>query len=931
MSNSYKTVSEIIEEWKKDYNFAILLKDAENYYAHTNPYALPPYETLEEHIDLVLIYFDKLCKIHQLDRIIYGLIYEYLQIVDLESPILQLFIKKLFVFTIVYHDHGKVNENFQASQEKMNNIYFKGKENLDNAIGTHHSTLSSYIYLNHLLDDAIVLFKHNKKEQKCAITIALLFSYAIYLHHSKYLYNDYWEKIIRESKKVEHFESYLKIFNKKLNNPQVSSILGNLEILKREKFTSPFEKSFPLYQLIRLNFSLLTASDYLATNQYMSGFPVEDFGVLSESRIDELYNEVKNNEWINKSMGKVNYNKKTYDELNTLSLDKKPIEKSNQNLNLLRQQMATEAIRNIRNHPNQSIFYLEAPTGGGKTNISMLLTLELLKNNKNLNKVYYVFPFTTLIDQTFESIKENLDLNDYEIVALHSKASFNNSSDAEDDQYGTQKKNYINRLFVNYPFCLLSHIRFFDILKTNVKETNYLLHRIANSIVVIDELQAYSPEHWDKVMYFIAQYARAYNIKFIIMSATLPKVDNLKIERVDHDNIVYLLPHAKSDYFQNINFAGRVAFDFSLLPNRIELDLLARKVLEESKNYADVDGGKEKPKGSVYTIIEFIFKKTATLFKQVIESLDQGFFDEIFVLSGTILHHRRRFIINYLKRKENRSKKILLITTQVVEAGVDIDMDLGFKDTSLIDSEEQLAGRINRNVNKENCKLFLFNHNAEGVIHKDDLRFEVSKTLSIEDKAYILKSKDFDFLYQKVIDLKNTRNLDSSFVGLTDYLNAVNMLQFKSVNEDFKLINQENFSCFIPMKIPINIPGENDNIKEAIFNDSDLNFLATYDVFPDLEDKISGEEVFDVYLGLIGSNQTFITKKIALKEIQAILSKFIFSTFATEKIRQELTIFMNIEKSEYGYFYMDRYQAFYDEKSGINESSFENIDLVQFI
>src|SRR5699024_8274778 len=120
------------------------------------------------------------------------------------------------------------------------------------------------------------------------------------------------------------------------------------------------------------------------------------------------------------------------------------------------------------------------------------------------------------------------------IVALHSRSSFSSTEDDKmnesDASYGKAKENYIDRLFVNFPFTLLSHVRFFDILKTNIKETNYLLHRLANSVVVIDELQSYNPNQWDKLMYFIKKYADLYNIRFIIMSATLPKIGNLKIK-----------------------------------------------------------------------------------------------------------------------------------------------------------------------------------------------------------------------------------------------------------------------------------------------------------------------------------------------------------------------------------------------------------------
>ena len=96
-----------------------------------------------------------------------------------------------------------------------------------------------------------------------------------------------------------------------------------------------------------------------------------------------------------------------------------------------------------------------------------------------------------------------------------------NTQNEADAKYGSEIKNLIDNLFVNYPFALLTHIKFFDVLKSNSKNSNYLLHRFANSIVIIDELQAYSPEHWDKIKYYISKYSELFNIRFIIMSATL--------------------------------------------------------------------------------------------------------------------------------------------------------------------------------------------------------------------------------------------------------------------------------------------------------------------------------------------------------------------------------------------------------------------------
>lgn len=928
MCSSIDSLSAILGQYKESFSIEHTLKDYRKYYAHTPPnFRTISVETLSEHLDLVQAYFQKLVDAHGLDPVIDKLILGYLSQLEVDSPVLANYIKKLFVHSICYHDHGKVNENFQASKHKMDNPYFRGKEDPENGIDTQHSTLSAFIFLCHKINEVLQIESFSSQEKNIAVSNCILFSYSIYRHHGKYFEDDFLDKIICDNQKGKKLQRYLSLFIGDAKFDKIVESLLKLETILPNISFSDYARSFQLYQLLRLNFSLLTASDYLATNEYMSGMPVDKFGTLERKRIDTIHNHVRESEWLDEGI-KPNYNKKTYEELGTLSLDK-PNNKSNVNLNLLRQQMATEAIRRVRNNTEQKIFYLEAPTGGGKTNISMLVAMELLKANAELNKVLYVFPFTTLIDQTYKSMIETLGLDENEIVALHSKASLQNET--EDDQYGIAKKNYIDHLFINYPFCLLSHIRFFEILKTNEKEKNYLLHRLANSVVVIDELQAYSPDHWDKVMYLLVNYADFYNIRFVVMSATLPKLDRLRIERLPKKRVVYLLEDARKDYFQNANFKNRVEFDFSLLNKKIDLEELAKKILTESQKFSEMDGGWEKPVGSVFTIVEFIFKKSATWFHDLMNKTHNGFFDKIFVLSGTILTHRRLYIINYLKCKENRSKRILLITTQVVEAGVDIDMDLGFKDSSLIDSDEQLAGRINRNVDKSLCKLFLFNLDKESIIYGKDIRYEMMKKISSDEYEKILENKDFDYLYDKVIDFKNKRNIDPNFIGIGEYVSHFKELRFRSSSDKFKLIDQKNISCFIPMSVPIMVDAQKKGGKEMVFSKGDVQLLHEMGVFPDSENQIGGKAVFDLYIEVIHSKKSFFDRKIDLKRLQAIMSKFVFSLFATKDMEEKITLFADMEKSQYGYYYMERWEEFYNDASGIDESAFEDIDKVQFI
>lgn len=934
MSNSYNTVAAILQATRPINDFLI---DADKYYAHISPKNSPikkAPETLQQHIELVQDKFRLLCITHGLDIVIDNLINDFLYKQQVAHELkLGNFVKKLFVDTIVFHDFGKINENFQESPEKMNNSYFRGKNKPKSVISTHHSGLGAYLFIvKHIEETTTVI---DQKHNHIAMLAILMFSYAIFKHHGKYLNDKYRDTIHFSAKEVICMKKYITNYQY-IIEPKIAKDL-TLNLKKTFDFLDSYQcfNSFSLYALVRLNFSLLTASDYLASGEYMIGIKVKELGTLKEKRINEIYEFVSQSDLMkNDLVEKKNYNKWTYQALAEGFEFKNPKEQSNSNLNLLRREMALEVILNIRKNKDKNLFYIEAPTGGGKTNLSLLATVELLKSNEATNKVFYVFPFTTLITQTYSSIQETLGLTEDEVIQLHSKADFKQKNEEDQDGlYGDKKQNFIDYLFVHYPFCLLSHVKFFDLLKTNEKSNNYLLHRLANSIVVIDELQSYNPEHWDKIIYFINHYAKLFNIKFILMSATLPKIGDLAVLEKEYvSDFIYLLPNAKhpeKGYFLNPNFSKRVAFNFDLFEREnLTLEEIAQSLLKKSQKYAALDFGKAKPKDSVYCIIEFIFKKSATEFHQAIIGIHDNFFDEILVLSGTILEHRRKEIINALKNPDNRKKRILLITTQVVEAGVDIDMDLGFKDRSIVDSEEQLAGRINRNVNKKGCTLYLFNYNKEQVIYGQDKRYKETKKMKVADYQRILREKDFDYLYNTIFkNINFWANSDSVSKEnhknqLKYYKAKVENLQFQSVHWDFKLIDQENISCFMPLTIPVAVEGIKKGTTDAVFSKNELIFLKENNIVPNIKNEIAGSEVFDLYIDIIKNRRDYISQKIAEKTLQGIMSKFIFSLFANDNVKSQIVFHANEEKSVFGYKYIERWKNFYSKTTGMNDDKF---------
>jgi CRISPR-associated endonuclease/helicase Cas3 len=444
---------------------------------------------------------------------------------------------------------------------------------------------------------------------------------------------------------------------------------------------------------------------------------------------------------------------------------------------------------------------------------------------------------------------------------------------------------------------------------------------LANSIVIIDELQAYNPEHWDKIKYFIAKYAELFNIQFIIMSATLPKIDEIELSGYKPKPFVSLISDAKN-YLQNPNFAGRVKIKTNLLNKKIELSELANIVLEKSKKYAETRN--DGYLGSVHTIIEFIFKKSASAFFRELQKCEDEngkFYDEIFVLSGTILEARRKYIIDFLKAPRNKNTKVLLITTQVVEAGVDIDMDLGFKNQSLIDSDEQLAGRINRNINKQNCELFLFKHDSPKRIYGDDLRYQETEKFDAKRIKDILSNKSFDELYKKVFAGIFKTNISAYKKGLDEYLDNFSRFDFKGIHHDFRLIDSQNVNIFVPIDIPVN------GYSTKSFSDKEFEWITKNNCLENTN-FVSGEKMWERYVSIIENKELeFTQKNYELKILNGIMSNFVFSVFIYKL--SDLSEFIEnprTDESKFQLYYKLRKEGLsniYTIEGGLNEEYLE--------
>ncbi len=681
-------------------------------------------------------------------------------------------LKEIFVNAIYLHDIGKTNPYFQA--KKMGNEHFKKYKQDTNS--SDHSALSSDLFITYYLKIIEKLPDRTSKEKFKFLLYT--FSYHQAKHHSN----------------LANFKEY----RKDENDPKFY-----WQYLDR--FQIPY---FEFYILNKLLFSLLVSSDYYATNEYMANFPIDDFGLFSQEE-------------------KENLNKQFFAYTAKFQ--------NPTGINLLRNEMFEEAQKNLLQNLDKNIFYLEAPTGSGKTITSINLALQLLSHDEKLNKLFYIFPFNTLVEQT-KNVFDEIFKDELKIEVINSITPITINEEKQEDEESKYQKSYINRLFFHSPAIITTHVSLFNILFGTSKEDNFPLWQLANSVIIIDEIQSYNNHLWWYMVEFFDKYASLLNIKIIIMSATLPKLDYF-LEKGKKDSFVELIIN-KEYFFQNELFKNRVKIDFSLLDEKMSIEKLVGFLHNQPKDKK--------------ILFEFIKKQSAREFYNAIK--DE--FENVYELSGDDNKAYRQYVIN-----KSKNEILIIIATQVIEAGVDIDMDIGFKDISTIDGEEQFMGRINRSCLREG-KVYFFNMDKVEDIYRGDNRLGLDlKQIKYRD---ILQNKDFDVYYGEVLD--NIKRQGDRFQNgmMTNYENfaeLVRKLNYKEISKTMTLINSQNFTLYFPFQIDLSIykgVKEFVGLEDLFLTDGKLDGRKVWEAFKNLN-LIEGYANKEIYKSKINSLMQFFT------------------------------------------------------------------------
>jgi len=722
-------------------------------------------------------------------------------------------IKEMFYNAIYLHDLGKMNPCFQS--KKMQNPLFKEYEGCSDSKHSFGGVVYFIDYYKPMIEKV-----EEDADYYRLIYILYNFSYHIAKHHGR----------------LAKIEEYLS--DKREEHPDFNNIKKDVALY--------LDKKFEFYILNRFLFSLLVSSDYYATSEYMAKMPTDNFGLFSQEE-------------------KVNL-KSSFDGYVQKFGEPKGINK-------LRSEIFKEAESNLLQHLDKHIYYLEAPTGSGKTITSINLALQLLNHDDRLNKLFYIFPFNTLVEQT-KNVFDEIFEDELKIETINSISPIELESKQEENE-SNYTKSYINRLFFHSPAIISTHVALFNILFGTSKEDNFPLWQLANSVIILDEIQSYNNNLWWYMVEFFDKYAQLLNMKIIIMSATLPKLDFFLEKK---SNFVDLISPKKRDaFFTNDYFKSRVEVDFSLLKEEpIELEELEAFFDEIKGDYQKI-------------LFEFIKKQSAREFYEQIKESNEN----VYELSGDDNKAYRQYVIN----KSKEDKPIIIVATQVIEAGVDIDMDLGFKDISTLDSEEQFMGRINRSCKKSDSKVYFFNRDDVAKIYRGDNRLGFDLTKPKYQK--ILEEKNYADYYADVLEVikrNGLRYVSGVNTNIDNFSTLLKKLNYQEISKTMTLINSQNMTLFFPFKIDLDIYK---GVKE--FEDQRIKNYLTDGLF-------DGEKVWESFKAL-NDIEGFSQKKYEQSYINSLMQ---FFTFNLIKYKEGQT------PSHYsyefgGFFYVSNHEDFIED------------------
>ncbi|HEY8690025.1 MAG TPA: CRISPR-associated helicase Cas3' [Chitinophagaceae bacterium] len=644
------------------------------------------------------------------------------------------YLKKLISDACQYHDLGKYTNYFQK--------YLLTNDPVD-------------LYLKqHARFGAYSLFQKYKEKD----IVVAVFLYFIIINHHRNLGDI---RSTEFSRKID-FNSNKEIFDK-----QKANILASIKIIKNE-FAEDFEPflnapdSKLFYQVVKqITYQHPSIQNYFLIN-YL-------FSLLIEAdKLDASDTLLYPRKSIDTSL---------VDQYRPLNLPSSKTDKDtgirgfDQNQVRSYARVKTSGFLERENWAATKLFTLTAPTGIGKTLIALDFALKLKAKIRKIEnrdaQIIYALPFINIIEQSYEVYEKVFENQDVNLLAHYQYADALEQIKGGKDIGNPDKETKYNQkvMMLDTWQCDVVITTFVQFLQTLIGNRNKLLKKFnhfAGSVIILDEVQTLRLAYLPLVgaaLYYLSKFL---NARVVLMTATKPKVFELANQEIlgedDKAAAVELL-----DDFEEV---------FQCFQRTAIVPMIDKKIADEKEFLEKYFLEKWDDSKSCIIVCNTV-KRSSDLFNLLRDNVD----NPIYYLSTNIVPLHRQSIIHAIQNDLKLGLKPVLVSTQCVEAGVDLDFDMGFRDLSPIDSIVQVAGRINRNNNpgKKYSPLYVIDFgDCERIYDKITMQ-QSQKAL----KKFAPQINEEQYL-EMIGEYFNNISDRSSFAISRDIFNAMKTLKYDS-------------------------------------------------------------------------------------------------------------------------------------------------------
>ena len=409
----------------------------------------------------------------------------------------------------------------------------------------------------------------------------------------------------------------------------------------------------------------------------------------------------------------------------------------------------------------KGIYTLTVPTGGGKTTASLAFALRHAAEH-GMKRVVYVIPYTSIIEQNAQVFRNIL--GDGNVLEHHSAVEF----DLRDGAPPKEVRCALAAENWDMPVVVTTAVQFFESLYANRSSKCRKLHNLANSVIIFDEAQMLPLPHLRPCVAAMASLAGQFHSTVVLCTATQPSLGDLFQAYAPDCPITELCPQTASLY----NCFRRVTFRQT---GTLTDEALAEQLGEREQVLCIVNS-----------------RKAA---QEIFNRLPQ---EGSFHLSTLMIPAQRQALLKEIKRRLRAGEPCRVVSTSLIEAGVDVDFPAVFRELAGLDSILQAAGRCNREGKK------LAEESVVTIFERTELPPPLFRMAIGAAREAIAEDRDpsapetMDRYFHSLRDLSGDTLDKSGVISAFEVGIKGCELPFRTVAETFHLIDKNTHTVYVP-------------------------------------------------------------------------------------------------------------------------------------